>query len=75
SSPPFSTSEMPFEIPYPSPSITVYKKPTATKTPKNLISLTIPTEIPWNIAGLGKILHFSTDLDSYEPSSSPDFFD
>ncbi|CAG8604865.1 12231_t:CDS:2 [Cetraspora pellucida] len=55
-SPPSSSSGTPFEIPYPSPSIIVYKKPTATKTPKNSISLTIPTETPWNIGGLGKIL-------------------
>ncbi|CAG8669077.1 7180_t:CDS:1, partial [Dentiscutata heterogama] len=46
--------ETPFEIPC--SSIIVYKKPTTTTTPKNLIPLTISTEISWNIGGLGKIL-------------------
>ncbi|CAG8626499.1 18902_t:CDS:2 [Gigaspora margarita] len=50
-------TEIPFETPCFSPSIIIYKKPrTTAKTPKNLIPLTISTEIPWNIGGLGKIL-------------------
>ncbi|RIB11517.1 hypothetical protein C2G38_2250111 [Gigaspora rosea] len=55
----YDHTETLFETPCFSPSIIVYKKPTTTATPKNLISLTISTEIPWNIGGLGKILRIS----------------
>ncbi|CAG8496274.1 13415_t:CDS:2, partial [Dentiscutata erythropus] len=56
--------ETPFEIPCSSPSIIVYKRPTTTTTPKNLIPLTISTEIPWNI-GM-PVTHPSASNDAYD---------